>query len=116
MYDFLSFLQFLLIPTWILFSVYLTGRLFYSRELKTPIHLLLNASKRIADNQLEFKLEYDKPNEFGILCRAFDEMRSALYDSNRQLWRSLEERKRLNAAFSHDLRTPLTVLRGYADF
>ena len=43
-------------------------------------------------------------------------MRSALYESNRQLWRSLEERKRLNAAFSHDLRTPLTVLRGYADF
>ncbi len=115
-YDFITFLQLLLIPAWILFSVYLTGRFFYNRELKTPINLLLNASRRIADNQLDFKLEYDKPNEFGILCRAFDEMRCALYDSNRQLWRSLEERKRLNAAFSHDLRTPLTVLRGYADF
>ena len=32
------------------------------------------------------------------------------------MWRTVEERKRLNAAFSHDLRTPLTVLRGYADF
>ena len=32
------------------------------------------------------------------------------------MWRSLEERKRLNSAFSHDLRTPLTVLKGYAEF
>ena len=115
-YDFVSALQFFLIPIWILLSVYFTGKIFYHRQLKTPINLLLDASRRIADNQLDFHLEYDKPNEFGILCRAFDEMRSALYESNRELWRSLEERKRLNAAFSHDLRTPLTVLRGYADF
>lgn len=115
-YDIITLLQFFMIPAWILFSVYLTGKLFYNRELKEPIRLLLDASRWIADNQLDFRLEYNKPNEFGILCRAFDEMRLALYDSNRQLWRSLEERKRLNAAFSHDLRTPLTVLRGYADF
>lgn len=115
-YGIVTLLQLFMIPTWILFSVYLTGKLFYNRELKEPIQLLLDASRRIADNQLDFCLEYNKPNELGILCRAFDEMRRALYDSNRQLWRSLEERKRLNAAFSHDLRTPLTVLRGYADF
>lgn len=30
------------------------------------------------------------------------------------MWRHMEERKRLNAAFSHDLRTPLTVLKGHA--
>lgn len=115
-YDFISILQFFLIPLWILLSVYFTGKIFYNRQLKTPINLLLDAAERIADNQLDFHLEYDKPNEFGVLCKAFEEMRSALYKSNRELWRSLEERKRLNAAFSHDLRTPLTVLRGYADF
>ncbi len=51
-----------------------------------------------------------------MLCMAFDEMRQTLYENNREMWRSLEERKRLNSAFSHDLRTPLTVLRGYTDF
>lgn len=115
-YEMIGFMQVLFIPIWILFSVAVTGKLFYDRELKKPIDLLLAASRQIADNQLDFKLEYNKPNELGMLCRAFDDMRSALYDSNRQLWRSLEERKRLNSAFSHDLRTPLTVLRGYADF
>ena len=109
---FISVLQSVLIIIWVLFSVFLTGKIFYNRELKVPIYMLMDASRRIADNQLDFKLEYNKPNEFGMLCRAFDEMRQALYESNRELWRSLEERKRLNAAFSHDLRTPLTVLRG----
>ena len=50
----------------------------------------------------------------GALCASFEEMRRALWENNRVMWRQMEERKRLNAAFAHDLRTPLTVLRGYA--
>ena len=40
-------------------------------------------------------------------------MRAQLLRTNRELWHQAEERKRLNAAFAHDLRTPLTVLKGY---
>ena len=32
--------------------------------------------------------------------------------TNQELWRQAEERKRLNAAFAHDLRNPITVLKG----
>ena len=32
-----------------------------------------------------------------------------------QIWEEMEEQRRLNAAFAHDLRTPLTVLQGYVD-
>lgn len=108
--------QILIIPAWVIFCVAMAGILFYNRELKKPIDILLDASRKIADNQLDFKVEYKKQNELGMLCTAFDEMRSTLYKSNREMWRSLEERKRLNSAFSHDLRTPLTVLKGYAEF
>jgi len=51
-----------------------------------------------------------------MLCDAFEDMRMTLYENNKEMWKSLEERKRLNSAFSHDLRTPLTVLKGYVDF
>ena len=112
----ISYAQVILIPAWVIFCVALTGLVFYNRELKRPIDILLDASRKITDNQLDFKVEYVKQNELGMLCTAFDDMRSALYENNLEMWRSLEERKRLNAAFSHDLRTPLTVLRGYADF
>ena len=112
----ISYAQVILIPAWVIFCIAMAGLIFYNRELKTPIDILLDASRQIADNQLDFKVEYAKQNELGMLCTAFDDMRSALYDNNLEMWHSLEERKRLNSAFSHDLRTPLTVLRGYTDF
>ena len=39
-------------------------------------------------------------------------MRLELLKTNQELWRQAEERKRLNAAFSHDLRNPVTVIKG----
>ncbi len=108
--------QFVIIPLWVFFCIGATGVIFYNREMKKPIQILLAASRKISENQLDFKVEYQKKNELGTLCTAFEEMRSALYKSNREMWELLEEHKRLNSAFSHDLRTPLTVLRGYIDF
>lgn len=115
-YGIISFAQVILIPLWVLFCVGITGIIYYNRELKKPIALLLDASGKISENQLDFEIQAPRNNELGMLCNAFEEMRSALYENNREMWRSLEERKRLNSAFSHDLRTPLTVLRGYTDF
>ncbi len=108
--------QYLLMPLWALLCVGFTGMIFYNRELKKPIEKLMEASRKISQNQLDFRIEYKKQNELGQLCTAFDDMRQALDENNREMWRSLEERKRLNSAFSHDLRTPLTVLKGYNDF
>lgn len=115
-YFFISYAQVLLIPLWILFCVALMGIIFYKRELQKPIEILFDALEKISENQLDFSIEYTHKNELGQLCKAFDDMRKALYENNREMWHSLEERKRLNSAFSHDLRTPLTVLMGYNDF
>ncbi len=115
-YWIICYAQCILIPLWIFGCVAVTGAIFYKRELKKPITILLDASQKIADNQLDFQIEYNKKNELGTLCNAFEEMRCQLDKNNREMWRSLEERKRLNSAFSHDLRTPLTVLKGYAEF
>lgn len=115
-YFIISSAQYILIPAWVLLCLWLTGRAFYARELKEPIDTLMDASQKISENQLDFEVYYYKQNELGKLCTAVNDMRRALFESNRELWRSLEERKRLNAAFSHDLRTPLTVLKGYAEY
>lgn len=115
-YDIISNAQVVIIPIWVIFCIALSGRIFYSRELKEPINILMNASRKISENQLDFEIYYYKQNEMGQLCAAFNDMRKALFENNRELWHALEERKRLNSAFSHDLRTPLTVLKGYAEF
>lgn len=89
--------------------------LFYRLKLKKPLNILNIASEKIAANDLDFRIYYDSGDEMGRLCDSFEKMRAALEENNRRMWRSVEERRRINAAFAHDLRTPLTVLRGYTD-
>ena len=73
------------------------------------------ASQKIAQNDLDFQVAVPAGDELGKLCQSFEKMRASLEENNRSLWTAVEERKRLTAAFSHDLRTPLTVLQGYSD-
>lgn len=111
----ISYGQAILIPLWCMASMLAGGTLFYKREMKRSIDLLGAAARKISANELDFELPPQKPNELGMLCNAFEEMRDSLEKNNIEMWHMLEDRKRLNAAFSHDLRTPLTVLKGYCD-
>lgn len=103
------------IPLWSLLCVVVCGIIFYHRKIEKPISILLEASENISNNRLDFSVEVPEKNEFGELCLSFEKMRVALKENNIEMWRQVEERKRLNAAFSHDLRTPLTVLKGQSE-
>ena len=108
-------LQMLAIPVCLLGSVAACSLSFYKRRLRVPLALLRDASQRIAQNDLDFHVAYDRTDELGRLCAAFERMRAALEQNERAAWRAAEERRRLDAALAHDLRTPLTVLRGQTD-
>ena len=88
------------------------GALFYRWKLKRPIALLMEGTRRIQAQDLDFSIPQPSRDELGQLCAAFETMRAQLLRINRELWRQGEERKRLNAAFAHDLRNPVTVLKG----
>ena len=90
----------------------LSGILYYRIKLKQPIAALQNGIAKIQNHDLDFSISVCSDDELGQLCAAFDTMREELLKSNQELWRQTEERKRLNAAFSHDLRNPITVLKG----
>ena len=90
----------------------LSGVLYYHIKLKQPIDALRNGITRVQNHNLDFSMPVHSDDELGQLCAAFDTMREELLKSNQELWRQAEERKRLNAAFSHDLRNPITVLKG----
>lgn len=89
---------------------------FYRKKLRTPIAQLQNGIERIQDNDLDFHIQYDGDDELGRLCGSMEKMRSELRRNHKALWESLEQRKLLNASVAHDLRTPLTVLKGYLDY
>ena len=87
---------------------------FYKVKLKNPLTQLDMGTKRIMENDLDFSITCESKDELGQLCRSFESMRAELLKSNQALWQQMEERKSLNAAFAHDLRTPVTVLKGSA--
>ena len=100
---------------WYPLFVVIAAFLFYRFKMKEPLEILSNASKKIAANDLDFHIEYEGSDEMARLCQAFETMRSSVQQNNISMWRSVEERKRVNSAFAHDLRTPITVMKGYAD-
>ena len=114
-YSVISYAQTILVPLWLLACVGLVVWIFYKREIEKTLRVLQDASEKIADNCLDFEMEPVRDNELGRLRDGFEKMRVALYENNRATWQQLEERKRLNAAFAHDMRTPITVLKGYGE-
>ncbi len=90
--------------------------IYYRMKLKVPILQLQKGMKRIQDNDLDFSIEYSSDDELGQLCCSMEKMRKELRCNNKVLWETLSQRKLLNASVAHDLRTPITVLRGYIDF
>ena len=89
---------------------------YYKRKLRIPIAQLQNGIKRIQENDLDFCIEYNGGDELGQLCSSMEKMRKELRQNNKALCEALEQRKLLNASVAHDLRTPITVLKGYLDY
>ena len=112
--DIISVFQFMLPVLFYIAALFTTASVFYRLKLKEPLAVLAKGASRIIDNDLDFTMEAGTQDELGQLCTAFETMRKTLLANNRELWRQAEERKRLNAAFSHNLRNPVTVLKGAA--
>ena len=97
-------------------SVIIMLRQFYKNRLKRPFALLEKGVLEIQNQNLQFSLEYESQDEMGQLLKSMDKMRETLVENYEHMWNLIEEQKQLNAAFAHDLRTPLTVLKGYCEF
>ena len=89
---------------------------FYRKKLSPPIQVLADATKHIKGQDLDFTVAYNSNDELGRLCTAFEEMRQALYDNNRQLWNMIEQRRILQASVAHDLRNPIAIIEGYVEY
>lgn len=97
-------------------GIILCSMYFYRRKLKRPMELLSDAAGKIAEQDLDFTLNYDCGDEMGALCSSFEKMRKALHENNRKMWEMLEERRLLQASVAHDLRNPIAIIEGYAEY
>ena len=86
-----------------------------SGSILKPLGKLSLGTKEIREGNLDTLMQYEKKDEFGQVCRDFDEMRAYLQESVQQRLKDEKRRRDLITGISHDLRTPLTTIMGYLD-
>ncbi len=79
-----------------------------ARSITKPVKTLTAATKRVAQGELGLQVQVKSHDELGELAASFNHMSSDLAEASRL-------RKQMTADIAHDLRTPLTVILGYAE-
>lgn len=88
---------------------------FISFWLTRPIRLLTKATKKIAGGDYAYRARQISQDEIGHLTCDFNEMANSLEKNIHELENEIRAREDFIAAFSHELKTPLTAIIGYAD-
>lgn len=86
---------------------------FVSKSILVPIRKLSEAAGKISEGNLEYSVKSSSRDELGQLSNTFEDMRLKLKEAERMQKQYERNRQELIASISHDLKTPLTSIKGY---
>ena len=86
-----------------------------SKGVLAPINRLNVAMQNIAEGNFEYVLTSDDSNEIGDLYRNYEDMRLRLKESTEEKIQNERQNKELVSNISHDLKTPITAIKGYVE-
>lgn len=104
-----------LLVIYFIFAIIIASQTFFKRKLDVPLRQLEEAAQKISEKNLDFEIEYSGDDELGKLCKSFETMRRQLVQNNIEMWNMIDEQKRVQHVLAHDIRTPITVTKGYTD-
>lgn len=102
--ELLSFFVFLMIAMFV--------AMMFARRLKKELKPILTATKAITQQDLDFEIGVTKLKEFHTVLQSVSDMKDALQVSLKEQWTMEQHRKMQVASITHDMKTPITVVRG----
>ncbi|MDD5881620.1 HAMP domain-containing sensor histidine kinase [Stecheria intestinalis] len=88
--------------------------LWLSRWFRKPITMLSKAMTEVAEGNVGEQIAYRGPAEFTEMCDSFNTMSARLEKTEQERRQAEQEKQQMLADISHDLKTPITVIEGYA--
>ncbi len=101
----------------IIILVFTSGLFVYwtYRTMVNPINKLKLATYNIKNGNLDFDMNVTGLDEISELCRDFDDMRERLKENAEEKVKTDARSKELISNISHDLKTPITAIKGYVE-
>lgn len=109
------FLQMVVISLLILFAGSFIAMFWLYKSIVHPLNKLKTAAENIKDGNLNFSVAAETDDEIGEVCVAFEEMRLKLKGQIERNIQYEKESKELISNISHDLKTPMTAIKGYIE-
>lgn len=107
----------IVLPTiYMLVAIYLVYIVFFKKKLKKPLVEIEKGLDNILNNNLDFSLKYNGNDELSKLFDIVEKIKNNLYENNLKMWETENNKKALDRSISHDLRTPITVIKGYLEY
>lgn len=84
----------------------------FGRSLNKKLSPLIQATQKIQNNELDFSIQLGDIKELNAVLASMDNMRNELKNSLENQWKMEQLKKQQMSALAHDLKTPLTLIRG----
>ncbi|MCD3216358.1 HAMP domain-containing histidine kinase [Clostridium botulinum C] len=88
---------------------------YFKKRLQKEMKILKDTTENIQMENLEFKVKYSNILEINDIINALDKMKTKLSESLTKQWNMEETRKEQIGALAHDIKTPLTIIRGNSE-
>lgn len=93
----------------------ITITLIWAKKISKELNPLLEASEEIRKQNLDFQIKNSNIQEFNAILESLDEIKVGLSESLRRNWREEEKKRNQISALSHDIKTPVSIIKGNSE-